>query len=545
MCTRRISIFLIAVALIIGVVSCNGGGVTEYNLIMAVAPPGSGMATDETCTLPYSEGTVVNITAVAAPCYRFVDWTTPTGTFGDPGAETTTFTMPAQDVTVTANFELTPPDHFKFYDVDYDTAPYVGKDVQLVDQFGAINATVGYVLSFGNPVEKTHNDTVMSISDANRHYTLYSLSYEGEPQSWRVVVTSQFGNNQELTVYGPTALAVPTQKESHSAPVCLNHFLVYGVEYYGTFPEVGVHLKDQFTEEDVVIREPVAFANPVQKTIDGEVTDIEKEDEHLLFYYIEGASFSETVQIDNQFGPQTLNLEYPELLAVPSEKVSWEQPLDHFKCYYADGVSLEEDVQLVDQFGAINATLMEPFLFGNPTQKLHGDLLTPISNPNNHLTLYSLNYETTSQVWQVTVDNQFGNNQVLTVAGPFWLAVPTQKGLQDAPVDLDHFLVYQVLDRESYSMSLYLEDQFTSGTTNVSYAALFANPVEKTHGPHATPIKNEDEHLVFYWIGGGDFIAPELSIDNQFGPQILYVYEDLENMLAVPSLKVEWSLVPP
>jgi hypothetical protein len=75
-----------------------------YDLTMAVAPGGSGTATDLTNASPYAEDTEVSVQAVANPGYRFVNWTAPAGTFGNATAATTTFTMPAQNVTVTANF---------------------------------------------------------------------------------------------------------------------------------------------------------------------------------------------------------------------------------------------------------------------------------------------------------------------------------------------------------------------------------------------------------------------------------------------------------
>jgi hypothetical protein len=76
-----------------------------YNLTMAVAPVGTGTATDVTNASPYAEGVTVSIKAVAATGYRFVNWTAPAGIFGNANAAETTFTMPAQDVTITANFE--------------------------------------------------------------------------------------------------------------------------------------------------------------------------------------------------------------------------------------------------------------------------------------------------------------------------------------------------------------------------------------------------------------------------------------------------------
>jgi hypothetical protein len=99
----RVSIFLVAAALIAGTVGC--GLPAQYNLTMAVAPGGSGTATDLTSASPYAAGTEVSIKAVANSGYWFVNWTAPAGTFGSAIAATTTFTMPAQNVTVTANFE--------------------------------------------------------------------------------------------------------------------------------------------------------------------------------------------------------------------------------------------------------------------------------------------------------------------------------------------------------------------------------------------------------------------------------------------------------
>ena len=99
---KMVSVFLIAVILIAGVVGCEGEDET-YDLTMAENPAGGGTATDVTGTSPYTALTVVNISAVAAPSYKFVGWTAPLGLFADANAAETTFAMPASDVTVTAN----------------------------------------------------------------------------------------------------------------------------------------------------------------------------------------------------------------------------------------------------------------------------------------------------------------------------------------------------------------------------------------------------------------------------------------------------------
>jgi len=85
-------------------VTVTANFVRVYNLTMAVAPGGSGTATDLTNASPYAEGVEVSIKAEAATGYRFVNWTAPAGTFGNANAAETTFTMPTQHVTVTANF---------------------------------------------------------------------------------------------------------------------------------------------------------------------------------------------------------------------------------------------------------------------------------------------------------------------------------------------------------------------------------------------------------------------------------------------------------
>jgi hypothetical protein len=114
----RLSIFLVTMALIAGMVGCGSTTPVKYGLNMAVAPSGSGTATDLTNASPYTAGTSVSIKAVAAVGYQFVNWTALVGTFADANAAQTTFTMPAHDATVTANFALKPAEIRDWYDLD-------------------------------------------------------------------------------------------------------------------------------------------------------------------------------------------------------------------------------------------------------------------------------------------------------------------------------------------------------------------------------------------------------------------------------------------
>ena len=299
-----------------GVISGAG-----YNLRVSSTSGGS-VTTPGEETYACNEGEVINLVATPDAGYQFVIWTAQAGKFANPNAATTTFTMPPQDVTVTAHF-VGPLDHFNCYWAwDERGQIPVGEVVYLEDQFGAVQAEVGYAGAFFNPVEKWH-DGVTPISKPDHHITMYSLDYEEELQTWFVEVDNQFGT-QQLIVSGPVGLAVPTQKEGHEPPVGLNHFLIYGV-IEGPAVNVVVGLDDQFGDQpEVLVTAPIGFATPVQKIHGDVVTEIEDPEAHLVFYEIEEGEVQTKVQIVNQFGAQTLYMEGPYYLAVPSEKVYYE-----------------------------------------------------------------------------------------------------------------------------------------------------------------------------------------------------------------------------
>ncbi len=69
---KAIGTFIIAIALIAGVVGCEGEGEPDtYNLTMAVTPAGGGTAVDVTGAAPYEEDTDVSIEPVGAGTYAF------------------------------------------------------------------------------------------------------------------------------------------------------------------------------------------------------------------------------------------------------------------------------------------------------------------------------------------------------------------------------------------------------------------------------------------------------------------------------------------
>jgi len=135
--------------------------VAVYNLTMVADTEVGGTATDLTSASPYAEGTEVSIKADANEGYGFVNWTAPAGVFGNATAAETTFTMPAQNVTVTANFEeVSPP------------PGYLTPATQAATGIGTRSATLSMDYTAGNfsPVEvrfayKKSTDSAWSYTD--------------------------------------------------------------------------------------------------------------------------------------------------------------------------------------------------------------------------------------------------------------------------------------------------------------------------------------------------------------------------------------------
>ncbi len=76
----------------------------KYTLTMKANPDEGGAATDQTDASPYPEGTTVNISADPEVGYVFDEWSASAGTFYNTNAVNTNFTMPDENVMVTAHF---------------------------------------------------------------------------------------------------------------------------------------------------------------------------------------------------------------------------------------------------------------------------------------------------------------------------------------------------------------------------------------------------------------------------------------------------------
>jgi hypothetical protein len=104
---KRISIFLIVLALIAGMVGC---GPTQYNLTIS-STEGGEVTTPGEGTFTYNEGIVVDLVAEAEEGYYFGDWTGDASTIGNVNYATTTITI-NDHYSITANFEQIPPGQF-------------------------------------------------------------------------------------------------------------------------------------------------------------------------------------------------------------------------------------------------------------------------------------------------------------------------------------------------------------------------------------------------------------------------------------------------
>ena len=101
--TKRVGIFLITVALIVGIVGCDGSGScapVQYDLTTSSTEGGEVIISGEGT---YADGTVVTLEAVADECYEFVSWTG--ADVADPYSPITTITID-EAKSVTANFAL-------------------------------------------------------------------------------------------------------------------------------------------------------------------------------------------------------------------------------------------------------------------------------------------------------------------------------------------------------------------------------------------------------------------------------------------------------
>lgn len=211
--------------------------------------------------------------------------------------------------------------------------------------------------------------------------------------------------------------------------------------------------------------------------------------------------------------------------------------LDYFKIYDVKDYRVEYWVALQGQFDEEpeKAELLVLSYFANPVSKNRES----IYDRNAHLTWYWLYQPIPEPTRMVVVENQFGQQKIV-IGKPAALLAPAQKRQKDSqfPMELDHFKLYWVLERESVDKSVALQDQFGSEEARVTYPVAFGVPVQKEYEGKVSHIHNDEAHLMIYSITPQSLRQTRVVRD-QFGRHYLIFLRSVG--LAAPSVKLEWQ----
>ncbi len=218
-----------------------------------------------------------------------------------------------------------------------------------------------------------------------------------------------------------TATRTPTPIPSAQPPSALGHFLCYATDPK-PLPRAAVDLDDRFGSSTVKIKGIKRFCNPADKN--GENPTASGEENHLAGYDIlkweprfPGVS---GVQVSNQFGEFTFNIDRAESLLVPSAK-SLEgppAPLDspgiaHFACYHIKGKTASfraSGIDVTDQFGSYVVDVKRPDRYCVPTDKNHEGVV----NRTDTLLCYQVRSDPrrADLAGPVHIANQFGTDTI-------------------------------------------------------------------------------------------------------------------------------------
>jgi len=203
----------------------NGANITinktlayqEYSLTLVVNPTSGGTVNDVSGNYHLGD----NITVIATPAagYRFINWTKG-GTVVSTNAQFI-YTMPSENVTLTANFELIPTYTVTFTVVDPSSTPVSGASIAINSQTLTTNSSgvatislsnntypytiskVGFVNGTGNAVVNGANITI----NKTLSYQEYSLTLVANPTSGGTVndVSGNYHLGDNITVIATPA----------------------------------------------------------------------------------------------------------------------------------------------------------------------------------------------------------------------------------------------------------------------------------------------------------------------------------------------------
>lgn len=217
-----------------------------------------------------------------------------------------------------------------------------------------------------------------------------------------------------------------------------DHFACYEAIPQNPHPPATISLTDQcgFTLTGVQAFTPLEICNPAAKTVGEVTTPITEEEAHLTFYELTQKlpANPRKVVINNQFGPQTLRVAAPKLIAVPTVKNgvgdlgNVERELSHFTCYEASGKRVLVSADIQDQFQATpdNILVHVPQYLCSPAAKTFEGNTTSIPRDEDHLVCYKVTPSLTPPgISTVTIENQFESN-TLTIGPLHFLCAPSE-----------------------------------------------------------------------------------------------------------------------
>jgi len=215
----------------------------------------------------------------------------------------------------------------------------------------------------------------------------------------------------------------------YPAQPALEHFKCYKLKKK-RFQKRQVTLNDQFGGREAKVKKRAELCNPVQKNQEPFLN----QDAHLQCYQAKGPQLGTQVAVQNQFGSQRLLVQQARTLCVPSEKRKPKKqfrpiqvPIDHFQCYDVQPQTPLQrfgtlpPVTLNDQFGREqNVTVGDPKRLCAPVQKNQ----EPLQHPVKHLVCYAIKDKQVHKTVQLR--NQFEQRTVQTKK-PVLLCVPSNK----------------------------------------------------------------------------------------------------------------------
>lgn len=214
-------------------------------------------------------------------------------------------------------------------------------EISLEDELaGKVNYEVKKIKKLFNPVdavvEGVESDGIASPESHLVEYQIKKL--KGEPKFEKIkniVVTNEFGETTVAVKKDAKKLLVPSAKDPNGMPdeldnVQINHFKCYDTKYYKFEPKWEkkrtVTLTDQFGSMTMELKKPRQLCLPAEKIHDDVTSEIPSEENYLLCYDLkkikgEPKFKKQNVFVNNQFGPDELEVKKPKKLCVPSEVV--------------------------------------------------------------------------------------------------------------------------------------------------------------------------------------------------------------------------------